>query len=145
MSKKAPDTRNRLDNNRNSKPKSKPQRFTQTELRENIKKVQEEVPLKIKAEKKPSKGSMFKKANGFSKTQKRSLRKHDLVSQGLKGLEMLKEITKKRKLKEKKERQNKHQISATYKRLNGKKRTVKQGKKSKSSKISEVSRDKKKK
>lgn len=142
MSKKAPDTRNRLDNNRNSKPKSKTQKFTQKELKEELKTIS----LKIKVEKKPSKGNLFKTLHGYSKTLKRNMNKHNLNPVVYSdSINEYKGIRKKRKLSETKTRQNKHQVSVTYKRLNGKKRVVRtQGKKSKSSKVAETSKNKKK-
>jgi hypothetical protein len=118
MSKKAPDTRGKLDNNRNSKPKKKKlTTLSQQDLKDNLKRAnKEETPLKLKGEKKPSKGQLFKQAHGYSKTMKRNMRKAGVdTSQGYAIA-----VRKPRKLAERKVRQKKHADSVAYKRVNGK-------------------------
>lgn len=116
MSKKAPDTRGKLDNNRPVKKKTSPspKRGQTTSLKE-LKSRIEGTPVKLKAEKKPTKGQLFKQAHGYSKTMKRNMRKKGVITP-----EEYKPIRKSRKLAERKIRQKKHADSVAYKRVNGK-------------------------
>lgn len=114
---KYPDTRNKLDNNKpvkKKKPTVVAMRNLQKAISENPIK---ELPLKLNKEKKPSKGSIFKKATGYSKTMKRNMKKSGAVT-----VESYKrDVRKTRKLAATKLRQKKHSDSVAYKRANGKK------------------------
>jgi hypothetical protein len=124
MSKNAPDTRNKLDNNKSNKPKRKPTVIKLTEIKRVI---DQPGVVKLKAEKKPTKGQLFKKENGYSKTMKRNLKKADLSPN---MIDIYKEKRKARKAKERKAKRIKRETSVTFKRLNGKKKGSKsQGKK----------------
>lgn len=115
MSTKAPDTRNRIDNQRNVTPRKKKTKIvTKKDL---VDVFLEDHTAKISKEKKPTKGELFKKANGYSKTMKRNLAKHDLSSNMIGNY---KEIRKARKKIEKKAEQAKHAKSVAFKKLNGK-------------------------
>jgi len=118
MSKKAPDTRGKLDNNKNSKPRKKKKLTTlsQQDLKNSLKKNNEESPLNLKAEKKPSNGELFKKSHGYSKTMKRNMKKNGVDTP--QGYAIA--VRKPRKLAEKKLRQKKRTESNTFKRLHGK-------------------------
>jgi hypothetical protein len=121
---KYPDTRNKLDTNAGLNKKKKNTRLTMGDLKANVKKAEEkESPLKLKAEKKPSKGSLFKKAFGYSKTMKRNIRKNQLstVPGGLSAVEQYRELRAKKAKIANKVRQKKHSDSVAYKRANGKK------------------------
>lgn len=113
MSKKAPDTRNRLDNNRktNTVKIKKPKKIPIKNLADHLFSEKEKGIVKLKKENKPSKGELFKKANGYSKTLKRSMNKHHIET-----VEQYKIYRKKRKKEETKARQKKHETSVLYKR-----------------------------
>ena len=114
MSKKAPDTRNKLDNNKGAKKKVHHKKKNSLKQFHNNK-------TKFNLEKKPTKGEIFKQERGFSKSAKRSMQKLGLpVSAD--SLPELKKARKLRKLKETKIRQEKHKASTAYKRANGKKK-----------------------
>lgn len=115
MSKKAPDTRGKLESVKTGKKTHKPKRFKNTKQLADIVKANTPDAIKLKLEKKPTKGELFKQKNGISKTQKRLLHKY-----GLETVAEYKPIRKARKQKETKARQEKHKASVTYKRLNGK-------------------------
>jgi hypothetical protein len=115
MSKKAPDTRNKLDNNKNSKPK-KIKKISHKDLKKETE--SEKSVLSLSAEKKPSKGEIFKKENGYSKTMKRNMRKSGASS----PKDYAVSVRKPRKLAERKVRQKKHADASAYKRANGKKK-----------------------
>lgn len=123
---KAPDTRNKLDSNKGlnkrtitSKKKNKiTYRASFQEFKEEAKAI--DSPIKLKGEKKPTKGQLFKKEKGYSKTMKRNLQKHSQLGKDLISLADYRQIRKTRKKKEKKIRQEKHQASVLYKRTNKK-------------------------
>lgn len=115
MSKKAPDTRNKLDNNKNSKPK-KIKKVSHKDLK---KEMDSQKPvLSLSAKKKPTKGEIFKKEHGYSKTMKRNMRKSGTST----PKEYAVSVRKPRKLAERKVRQKKHTDASAYKRANGKKK-----------------------
>jgi len=121
---KYPDTRNKLDSNAGLNKKKKNTKLTMGDLKINSKKAEDpESPLKLKAEKKPSKGSQFKKAFGYSKTMKRNIRKNQLTSipGGLSAVEQYRELRGRKAKVADKVRQKKHSDSVAYKRANGKK------------------------
>ena len=109
-----------------------------------------EKPLKLKGEKKDSKGKIFKKQHGFSKTMLRNLKKNSLnpfkpVETNLSESECILEYRKIRKARKRKatiERQKKHATSVAYKKANGKTR-VKGQKNKKASETKEVKGQKK--
>jgi hypothetical protein len=130
---KAPDTRGKIDKQSNINPQRKKpviqkqsekkytngNRVTLGDLKIKVDKekrqqVKDQSPLKLKADKKESKGAAFKRQHGYSKTAKRLMRLHGTDLQGLK------ERRKARKLAEKKVRQKKHADSSAYKRAHGK-------------------------
>lgn len=113
MSKKTPDTRNKLDNNKGSKPRKKP-KLEKKKLSDLGR------TSKVKVEKKVSKGQLFKAQHGYSKTMKRNMHKH-----GVTTVEEYKVVRKKRKQAERKIQQDKHSKSTAYKRANGKKKGAK--------------------
>lgn len=132
---KAPDTRGKVDNQKNINPQRKKPvlvkkgekkrhgntRVTLGDLKTSVEKrkkqeAKDKLPLKLNAEKKPSKGSIFKKTHGYSKTMKRLMKQHGCT------LEELKQRRKARKLAQKKVRQKKHANSTAYKRVHGKKK-----------------------
>lgn len=118
---KYPDTRNKLDNNKDVKtskaPKKKNSKITMGDLRANVKAINEKAsPIKLTAERKPSKGSLFKKAHGYSKSMKRSMKVADVIT-----IPAYKAVRKARKLAATKLRQKKHSDSVAFKRANGKK------------------------
>lgn len=113
MSKKAPDTRNKLDNNKNSNPK-KLKKISHKDLKKET--DSQKSVITLTAEKKPSKGELFKKEKGYSKTMKRLMRKSGTSS----PKEYAVSVRKPRKQAETKLRQKKHSDAAAYKRANGK-------------------------
>lgn len=123
---KAPDTRNRLDSNKGlnkrtitSKKKKSTYRASFQEFKEETKAINS--PIKLKGEKKPTKGQLFKKEKGYSKTMKRLLHKHHVSGENtLEKLNNYKKIRKARKKAETKIRQEKHKASVLYKRTNKK-------------------------
>ena len=122
MSKKAPDTRNRLDNNKGIKK-------TKTKLKKkdgSLKELQQN-KSKFKLEKKPTKGEAFKKVHGFSKSTKRAMQKQGLPVSD-KSIAELRVIRKARKKKQLKVKQYKHR-TALAKRGAGKSKTSTPGKK----------------
>jgi hypothetical protein len=131
MSSKAPDTRGKLDSQRDLNPRKRPtihkknevkkgnSRVTLGDLKTNVEKrkkqeAKDKSPLKLNIEKKESKGSIFKKQHGYSKTMKRLMHTYGVT------IEQIRERRKARKLAEKKVRQKKHADSAAYKRAHGK-------------------------
>lgn len=122
MSKKAPDTRNRLDNNKGIKK-------TKTKLKKkdgSLKELQHN-KTKFKLEKKPTKGELFKQQHGFSKSTKRAMQKQGLPVSD-KSIAELRVIRKARKKKQLKVKQDKHR-TALAKRGAGKSKTSTPGKK----------------
>lgn len=119
---KYPDTRNKLDSNKGIKNstvtvKKKSTKITMGDLRANVKtENKEKSPIKLTAEKKPSKGSLFKKRIGYSKTMKKNMKKRGVLTVAEYRL-----MRKARKLAATKIRQKKHSDSVAYKRANGKK------------------------
>jgi hypothetical protein len=125
---KAPDTRGKLDSQRDLNPRKvtlvkkgerKEQKTTlekfQKKAKQNEKqKAKDASPLKLSVEKKESKGSIFKKQHGYSKTTKRLLHTYGET------LDQYRIRRKNRKLAERKVRQKKHADSAAYKRAHGK-------------------------
>ena len=120
MNKKAPDTRNKLDNNKDArntriiKPikkshNSHPKTFG--DLKKIIDKPQQDT-VNLKPKSKISNGVIYKKIHGHSKTQKRLMKKYSTDLEGLK----IKRKT--RKKAEKVIRQDKHKASKIYKRTN---------------------------
>lgn len=114
MSKKTPDTRNKLDSNKGINKRTKRKTNKKSSLKNSNTK-------KLKLPKGPSKGSIFKKEHGFSKTAKRNMQKIGLLIIE-ENLKVLKENRKARKLKEKQVRQEKHKTSSAYRRANSKKK-----------------------
>lgn len=116
MSKKAPDTRNKLDNNKQSKKKTFPKNKEKRSLKDLSNKIHSGDTISVKVVKKESNGSVFKKTKGYSKTMKRNMHKN-----GVKTLEEYAiSVRKPRKLAEKKARQKKHSEKLAYRRLHGK-------------------------
>jgi hypothetical protein len=122
MSKKAPDTRNRLDNNKGLNKSHKPKKKGSLKELQNNK-------TKFKLEKKPSKGELFIKAYGFSKSTKRAMQKNGLpvTSESIAELRVIRKARKKKQLKIK---QDKHK-TALAKRGAGKSKSSTPGKKKK--------------
>lgn len=123
MSKKTPDTRNRLDNNKGVK-KTKPKK------KGSLKKLQHnktKTKSKSNLEKKPTKGELFKQQHGFSKSTKRAMQKQGLPVAG-ESIAELRVIRKARKKKQLKVKQDKHK-TALAKRGAGKSKTSTPGKK----------------
>lgn len=126
-----PDTRNKLDNQKNIQPKKrKPTTagYKNVEYAVRINNLAEisKKPdgIKIKTIKfKESNGSKFKKAHGFSKSTLKAAKRNDLnpvlVPSDLKAYKLLR---KERKLAVTKARQLKHAKSVLFKRTNGKKK-----------------------
>ena len=109
MSKSAPDTRNKLDSNKGLKRQPK---------KTNLKEIKEVLDgSKLKFTPKETKGMIFKRIMGYSKSTDRAMNRAGVVT-----LEAYKEIRKARKLLERKARQKKHADSTAYKRANGKKK-----------------------
>ncbi len=136
MNNKAPDTRNKLDNNlKNTKviydnhghivkrPQTQKKTFF-SDIRSIIKsgnmtadREAPNSPIKLKASLKPSKGAEFKKTFGHSKTMKRNMRKAGIVTIGLPGcVKEYRALRKERRQTATKARQKKHQESLTVKR-----------------------------
>lgn len=122
MSKSAPDTRNRLDNNKGLKKKNK------TKKKGSLRELQQN-KAKFKLEKKPTKGELFKQQHGFSKSTKRAMQKQGLPVSG-ESIAELRVIRKARKKKQLKVKQDKHK-TALAKRGAGKSKTSTPGKKKK--------------
>lgn len=120
MSKKAPDTRNRLDNNKGLNKKTKPKK------KGSLKELQQN-KTKFKLEKKPTKGEIFKQQHGFSKSTKRAMQKQGLPVSG-ESIAELRVIRKARKKKQLKVKQDKHK-TALAKRGAGKSKSSTPGKK----------------
>lgn len=134
---KAPDTRNKLDNNKGIK---KPKKIDIKTMGKDLKQISIE-DLRA-TPKKESKRSIFKREYGFSKTMRRNLKAAGLVNES--GviifddfLNQYKFIRKKRKAQETKARQKKHLDSVLFKRANGKKSKSKVIKKEKKKKDKE--------
>jgi len=121
MSKKTPDTRNRLDNNKSIKKTKPKKKGSLKELRHN------KTKSKSNLEKKPTKGELFKQQHGFSKSTKRAMQKQGLPVAG-ESIAELKVIRKARKKKQLKVKQDKHK-TALAKRGAGKSKTSTPGKK----------------
>ena len=115
MSKKTPDTRNRLDNNKSIKKTKPKKKGSLKELRHN------KTKSKSNLEKKPTKGELFKQQHGFSKSTKRAMQKQGLPVAG-ESIAELKVIRKARKKKQLKVKQDKHK-TALAKRGAGKSKT----------------------
>lgn len=134
MSKKAPDTRNKLEkvSVSNSKPKKTKvkNKFSLKDLSKTSddKSIKQESPINIKLEKKPTKGQLFKIKYGYSKTLKRNMKRWNVTTP-----EEYKGIRKGRKRSQTIQRQNKHKASVTFRRLNGKKKGAKNQPKKKES------------
>lgn len=122
MSKKAPDTRNRLDNNKGLNKKTKPKK------KGSLRELQQQ-KTKFKLEKKPTKGQLFKQQHGFSKSTKRAMQKQGLPVSG-ESIAELRVIRKARKKKQLKVKQDKHK-TALAKRGAGKSKSSTPGKKKK--------------
>jgi hypothetical protein len=122
MKNKAPDTRNKLDTQRNIQ---QPRKKIEIKLKKPSNRVtlgdlqRKDAPLKLSKEKKKSKRQLFKELKGISKTQFQLLEKHGV------SLTEYKELRRKRKKNQTKLRQAKHAASAAYKRANGKKKGAK--------------------
>lgn len=117
MSKVAPDTRNKLDDNKPLKKKNtNTRRVTLGDLpKKTLKTSGNDLPLKLNIKKKPTKGELFKKEKGYSLTQHKNMLKYDV------DLEGLKLRTKKRKEAEERIKKEKHKESVAFKKANGKK------------------------
>lgn len=92
MRNKAPDTRNKLDDNKGIKKHPKKKKSNKKTFGDIIKKDSTSVNSNSQ---KLTKGEIFKKANGFSKSTKRSLTKNGLNPF---MMDILKAIRKERKL-----------------------------------------------
>lgn len=123
MSKNAPDTRNKLDSNKNIKRDSHPKKIKRKPISnpKELKKVFEgdvhATQYEDKKKEKRSKGQIFKSTNGYSKTMKRLMNKYAVTTP-----DEYKPIRKKRQEAEKKIRQKKHADSTAHKRAHGKKK-----------------------
>lgn len=141
---KAPDTRNKLDDNKGIKKEVKKKigiPITEDTLKE-FKQIIGGPKVVFKECWKKTKGQIFKESNGFSKTTRRNLKAANLLDQWGKILEedplnKYKFIRKKRKAAETKARQKKHLDSVLFKRANGKKNKSKVVKKEKKKKDKE--------
>lgn len=122
MSKVAPDTRNKIDSQKDLTPKKMNRKQRKASLKE-IRSAMESSPVVLKLEKKLSKGQIFKQMHGISKTMKRNMAKHGLsIYNYSDSLNEYRAIVRKRKLAEKKARQEKHSV-AVAKRKSGKRAT----------------------
>ena len=124
---KAPDTRGKIDTQSNIKPRKKPVLKKKNEVTKGNRRVtlgdiqKEASPLKLKKEKKPSKGQLFKAQHGYSKTMKRNLKANGLdINAFSDSINEYRAIRKKRKAAIRKIQQKKHADKAAYRRANSK-------------------------
>jgi len=118
----APDTRNKLDNNKQLTKKkkvnpniNKKTAFSSLKKELNLSKK----PLLVSNKKEPSKGYLYKQVKGHSKTQKRLMKIYSTDLEGLKKRTIL------RKDNEKAIKHEKHKKSLAYKRANSKSKSSK--------------------
>ena len=118
MKSKAPDTRNKLDSNAGIKRQTIKKRTSNAprSVGDLVRIMAGDLkPLPVKN--KETNGEIFKKANGYTKTRKRQLKKHGLTPF---MMDQYKDLIKKRKAREKAIRQEKRKVSTTNRRLKGK-------------------------
>lgn len=141
MKSKSPDTRNKLDGNKdlNKKVKKKLNKNNFKNIQNTLKAIETKealdkdpnvIKIKIVALKE-SKGSLYKKANGFSKTLKRNMKKIGL-NPVKESIVEYKEIKKKKKLERRKKEKTQLLLNQQYRRAHPRK---KKGKKNKSTGI----------